>query len=55
LISNSQIEGDDPDISDYIGDGDLALIYSKNRNVYSFEGSHNFNLKGAMRGSAAFS
>lgn len=48
-------KGDNPDISDYVGNGDLTLIYSKNRSVYSFEGSHNFNLNGEMRGSAAFS
>lgn len=47
--------GDNPDISNYIGNGDLTLIYSKNRSVYSFEGSHNFNFKGEMRGSASFS
>ena len=48
-------KGDNPDISDFIGNGDLTLIYSKKRSVYSFEGSHNFNLKGNMRGSAKFS
>jgi len=48
-------KGDNPDISDYVGNGDLTLIYSKNRSVYSFEGSHNFNLNGEMRGSATFS
>ncbi len=48
-------KGDNPDISDYVGNGDLTIIYSKNRSVYSFEGSHNFNLKGKMRGSARFS
>lgn len=46
---------DNPDISSYIGNGDLTVIYSKNRSVYTFEGSHNFNFKGEMRGSAAFS
>jgi len=46
---------ENPDISDYIGSGDMTLIYSKNRSVYTFEGSHNFNFKGQMRGSAAFS
>lgn len=48
-------KGDNPDISSYIGNGDLTLIYSKNRSVYTFEGSHNFNLDGNMRGSATFS
>jgi phospholipase A1 len=46
---------ENPDIADYIGHGDLTVIYSKNRSVYSFEGSHNFNLKGEMRGSATAS
>jgi len=27
-------KGDNPDISNYIGNGDLTLIYSKNRSVY---------------------
>jgi phospholipase A1 len=48
-------KGDNPDISNYIGNGDLTIIYSKNRSVYSFEGTNNFNLKGNMRGSATFS
>jgi phospholipase A1 len=48
-------KGDNPDISDYIGSGDLTVIYSKNRCVYSFEGSHNFSFAGQMRGSATFS
>jgi len=48
-------KGDNPDISKYIGNGDLTVIYSKNKSVYTFEGSHNFNFKGEMRGNAAFS
>jgi len=48
-------KGDNPDISSYIGNGDLTVIYSKNRSVYTFEGSHNFNFKGNMRGGATFS
>lgn len=48
-------KGDNPDISDYIGNGDLTVIYSKNKSVYTFEGSHNFNFKGQMRGGATFS
>ena len=46
---------DNPDISDYIGNGDVTVIYSKNRSVYTLEGSHNFNFKGQMRGGATFS
>ena len=46
---------ENPDISNYIGNGDLTVIYSKNKSVYTFEGSHNFNFKGEMRGSAVFS
>lgn len=46
--------GDNPNISDFIRNADLTLIYLKNRNLYSFGGSHNFNLKCEMRGSAAF-
>jgi phospholipase A1 len=46
---------ENPDISNYIGNGDMTVIYSRNRSVYTFEGSHNFNFKGQMRGSAAFS
>ncbi len=48
-------KGDNPDISKYIGNGDLTVIYSKNRSVYTFEGSHNLNFQGEMRGNATFS
>lgn len=48
-------KGDNPDISDYIGNADVNVIYSKNRSVYTFIGSHNFNLNGNMRGSSTFS
>lgn len=47
--------GDNPDISEYIGHGDLTIIYSKNRSVYTFEGSNNLNFNKNMRGGATFS
>ena len=47
--------GDNPDISEYIGNGDLTVIYTNSRNVISFEGSHNFNFSGKMRGGATMS
>ena len=46
---------ENPDITNYMGNGDMTVIYSRNRSVYTFEGSHNFNFTGQMRGSAAFS
>lgn len=48
-------KGDNPDISSYIGNADVNIIYSKNRNVFTFIGSHNFNFAGNMRGSSTFS
>lgn len=48
-------EGDNPDISDYIGNGDLNVVYTKNRSVYNFIGSTNFNFDGNIRGYASFS
>ncbi|TRX35014.1 phospholipase A [Flavobacterium sp. ZT3R18] len=47
--------GDNPDISDYIGNADVNVIYSRNRSVFTFIGSHNFNFEGNMRGSSTFS
>ena len=48
-------KGDNPDISDYIGNADVNVIYAKNRSVFTFIGSHNFNFDGNMRGSSTFS
>lgn len=48
-------KGDNPDISSYIGNADINVIYAKNRNVFTFTGSHNFNFEGNMRGSSTFS
>ncbi len=48
-------KGDNPDISSYIGNADVNVIYAKNRSIFTFTGSHNFNLEGNMRGSSTFS
>jgi len=46
---------DNPDISDYMGRGDLNIIYEKNGNVFSFIGAYNLNLNSNPRGSSEFS
>ena len=46
---------DNPDISKYIGRGDLNVIYTKNGNVFSFIGSHNLHFDSTLRGSGTFS
>lgn len=46
---------DNPDISEYVGRGDMNIIYIKNGNIFSFIGSHNLNFNSKSRGSAAFS
>jgi phospholipase A1 len=48
-------KGDNPDISSYIGNADVNVIYTRNRSVFTFIGSHNFNFDGNMRGSSTFS
>lgn len=48
-------KGDNPDISSYIGNADVNVIYSKDRSVFTFTGSHNFNFDGNMRGSSTLS
>ena len=48
-------KGDNPDISKYIGNGDLNVIYSKDGNVFSFTGTNNFNFEGNMRGNVMLS
>jgi outer membrane phospholipase A len=53
IISNRN--RDNPNILSYLVNGDLTLIYAKSKSVVSFEGSHNFNLKGEMRRSDVFS
>jgi phospholipase A1/A2 len=46
---------DNPDISEYVGRGDLNIIYAKNGNVFSFIGSHNLNFGSKARGNSSFS
>lgn len=46
---------DNPDISKYIGRGDLNVIYTQNGNVFSFIGSHNLEFNSTLRGSGTFS
>lgn len=43
-----------PDISEYVGRGDLNVIYAKNGNILSFIGSHNLNFDSKTRGNASF-
>lgn len=45
---------DNPDISEYVGRGDLNVIYAKNRNILSFIGSYNMNFNSKARGNAEF-
>ncbi|MFV8327376.1 phospholipase A [Flavobacterium sp. ZS1P14] len=46
---------DNPDISEYVGRGDVNVIYTKNGNILSFIGSHNLNFNSKSRGNASFS
>jgi phospholipase A1 len=46
---------DNPDISEYVGRGDVNVIYVKNGNILSFIGSHNLNFNSKARGNASFS
>lgn len=46
---------DNPDISKYIGRGDINVIYTRNGNVFSFIGSHNLHFDSTLRGSGTFS
>lgn len=46
---------DNPDISEYVGRGDVNVIYTKNGNILSFIGSHNLNFNAKARGNASFS
>lgn len=48
-------KSDNPDISDYMGRGDLNVIYTRNGNVFSFIGTSNINLNANSRGSGEFS
>jgi phospholipase A1 len=51
----SDNDKDNPDISDYMGRGDLNVIYAKNGNVFSLIGGYNMNFNSNPRGSAEFS
>lgn len=46
---------DNPDISEYVGRGDVNIIYTKNSNIFSFIGSHNLNFNSKARGNSSFS
>ncbi|MBP4142281.1 phospholipase A [Flavobacterium sp. P4023] len=46
---------DNPDISSYIGRGDMNVIYTKNGNILSLTGSYNFNFNSKANGGASFS
>jgi len=46
---------DNPDIAEYVGRGDLNIIYAKNGNILSFIGRYNMNFNSKARGSAEFS
>lgn len=46
---------DNPDIAEYLGRGDINIIYAKGGNVFSFKGNHNLNLNSKSKGSATFS
>ena len=46
---------DNPDISEYVGRGDLNVIYAKNGNIFSFIGAYNMSFNANAKGSAEFS
>jgi phospholipase A1 len=46
---------DNPDIAEYVGRGDVNVIYTKNGNILSFIGSHNLNFNSKARGNSSFS
>ena len=51
----SDYGSDNPDISDYMGRGDLSVIYAKNGNVFSFIGGYNMKFNSNPKGSSEFS
>jgi len=51
----SDKNGDNPDISNYIGNGDLNIIYAKNEHVFSLIGAYNMNFNSNSRVSTEFS
>ncbi|NRT11966.1 phospholipase A [Flavobacterium sp. 14A] len=46
---------DNPDISEYLGYGDINVIYARNGNIFSFQGNHNLRLNSKSKGGATFS
>jgi phospholipase A1 len=48
-------KNDNPDIAEFIGRGDVNIIYTKNGNIVSFIGTHNLNFNSKSRGSSMFS
>lgn len=46
---------DNPDIADFVGRGDVNVIYTKGSDVFSLIGSHNLNFGTRMRGNLTFS
>ena len=49
------IKDDNPDISTYIGRGDLNVIYARDGNVFSLVESNNLDFGSRIRGNATFS
>ncbi|RTY94898.1 phospholipase A [Flavobacterium sp. GT3R68] len=54
-IRMSAEKDDNPDISKYVGHGDVNVIYTKNGNILSFIGSHNLIFNTKSKGNASFS
>ena len=48
-------QDDNPDISEYVGRGDLNVMYAHKGNIFSFIGSHNLNFNAKSRGNSTFS
>ena len=46
---------DNPDISEYIGRGDVNVIYTRNGSVFSLIGSHNLDFGKKVKGNTTFS
>lgn len=54
-VRGEKKEDDNPDIEEYMGRGDLTLIYSAGRNSFAFTGSHNLNFNEHTKGYAELS
>jgi phospholipase A1 len=46
---------DNPDIAEYLGYGDINVIYGQNGHIFSFKGNHNLHFNSRSKGSATFS